>query len=258
MPSLPSAWMKTRRGVESLGGAAGRLSATLAKSDEREGALGRHGTLLFSLIVLLVGLPIGEAIFGIPTRFPLLLTLVLISAVVVNSHQRWIFLVACLIGFGAVAGLGYAEYFDSRSARFVGTSFGLALLGFTTLVMLNSLIRTNRVSQDTIIGGICVYLMVGLCYTMVFILLTSLSPGTFSEGGHGIVRSTTDSSAHATTLLYFSFVTLTTLGFGDVVPHGELARMFTVTEAVIGQLYLAIFLARLVSLYLISVRDDPS
>ena len=73
-----------------------------------------------------------------------------------------------------------------------------------------------------------------------------------------IVRSATDSSAHSTTLLYYSFVTLTTLGYGDVMPRGDMARMLSVTEALIGQLYLVIFLARLVALYVVHVRRELS
>ena len=122
--------------------------------------------------------------------------------------------------------------------------------------MFNSLIRSERVAQDTIVGGICVFLLIGLCFTISFILMTDLNPGAFLEGARSIVRSNSDSSAHATTLLYFSFVTLTTLGYGDVFPVSDMARMFTVAEALTGQLYLVIFMARLVALYVIGVRQN--
>jgi hypothetical protein len=135
-----------------------------------------------------------------------------------------------------------------------GEFLALALLGFTALVMFNSLIRSERVSQDTIVGGICVFLLVGLCFAMTFILMTDLEPGAFLEGDQPIARADSDSNAHATILLYFSFVTLTTLGYGDVFPQSEMARMLTVTEALMGQLYLVIFMARLVALYVVSVR----
>jgi len=230
------------------------ILATLANRDESEGALGRHGVMLASLIFLLAALPFGHAIAGGSTRFPVLLVLVLSSAVFVNSHQRWAFVAASVFGLGAVAGIGYAEYFDSQTVRLAAQVLGLALLGFTTLVMFNSLIQTDQVSQDTIVGGICVYLLIGLCFAMIFILMTNLAPGSFREGQEEIARSAADTSAHATTLLFFSFVTLTTLGYGDVSPASDMARMFAVSEALIGQLYLAIFVARLVALY---VRTRP-
>ena len=254
MPSVASLRSSSNRAFGHLRRGLRQILSTLANRDERAGALGRHSTMLVSLIALLVALPLGQAVSGEPTRFPVLLTFVLISAIVVNRHQRWIFTVAAWIGLSAIAGIGYAEFFDSQSARIAGELLGLGLLGFTTLVMFNSLIQANEVSQDTIIGGICVYLLVGLCFAMLFILMTDFDPGALVQGGEAIVRVSNDSSVHATTLLYFSFVTLTTLGYGDIVPTSDMARMFAVSEALVGQLYLAIFLARLVALYVVSVR----
>ena len=247
-------WTSPHRAFRQLGRRMRRLLAILANRDERRGALGRHSVMLGSLVVLLWALPLGQAVIGETTRFSMLLALVMISAIIVNSHQRWIFVVSIVIAVGSITGLGYAEFFDSGLARIIGEFLGLALLGFTALVMFNSLIRSERVSQDTIVGGICVFLLLGLCFAMTFILITDLDPGAFLEGDQPITRLEVDSSAHATVLLYFSFVTLTTLGYGDVLPHSEMARMFTVTEALMGQLYLVIFMARLVALYVVSVR----
>jgi len=229
---------------------------TLATRDEDPGALGRHGFLLGSLIILLVALPLGQALTGTTQRFSILLTLVLMAAVLVNSRQRWIFIVSGLAGLGAIIGVVGTELSDSMTFPIMGHLLSLILLGFTTLVMLNSLIQAEEVSQDTVVGGICVYLLVGLCFAMTFILMTELQPGMFVADGEMIMRSSADTSAHATKLLYFSFVTLTTLGYGDVTPVGDIAQMFAVAEALIGQLYLTIFVARLVALYIRPGRSD--
>ena len=79
--------------------------------------------------------------------------------------------------------------------------------------------------------------------------------GAFALGDQEIVRSAADSRDHSTTLLYFSFVTITTLGYGDVRPQAEIAQMLAVGEAVIGQLYLTIFVARLIACYVGRERD---
>lgn len=222
---------------------------TVAHRDEGSGALGRHGTLLTSLILLLVALPIGQLISGSTPRFTILLTIVLVSAIVVNSNQRWFFTVAGIVGTAAIAGILFAEFTNSSPARVLSHFLALGLLSFTTLVMLNSLIQTEEVSSDTIVGGICVYLLFGICFTMIFVLLTEIQPGTFIDAGEAIARSEADPSLHSTRLLYFSFVTLTTLGYGDITPISDIAQMFVVAEALIGQLYLTIFVARLVGLY---------
>ena len=231
------------------------LLTTLASRDESEGALGRHSLMLVSLIVLLAALPLGHALTGGGTRFPVLLALVVTAAVFVNIHQGWAFVVALLIGTASVAGIGYAEYSGSDAVRISSEILGLSVLGFTTLIMFNSLLQADCVSLDTIVGGICVYLLVGLCFAMVYLVLIEFEPGSILRDGEAIVRSAADSSAHATTLLYFSFVTLTTLGYGDVSPRGDMAEMFAVSEAVVGQLYLAIFVARLVALYVVRDRE---
>jgi len=116
--------------------------------------------------------------------------------------------------------------------------------------MFNSLVRTDYVSQDTIVGGICVFLLVGLCFALIFILTTAFDPGAFVEGGRPIVRAASDSGAHATTLLYYSFVTLTTLGYGDIVPASAIARSLAATEALLGPLYVAVLVSALVGLHL--------
>jgi len=231
---------------------------TLANRDEDEGALGRHAALLMSLVLLLVALPIAQMLIGGAAGFPLLLTLVLIAAILVNSHQRGVFILAAILGVTAIGGILTAEAMSLPNLRVVSQVLGLALLGMTTLVMLNSLIQAAQVSRDTIVGGICVYLLVGLCFAICFIAMTEVAPGALTADGEAIVRNEADPSAHARQLLYFSFVTLTTLGYGDIAPRADLAQMFAVAEAVTGQLYLTIFVARLVALYVRRQPNDPT
>jgi hypothetical protein len=227
-----------------------RWLRTLARRDEDEGALGRHGALLASLVLLLVALPIGRLVSGGGTpHFPILMILVLVAALLVNSHQRWIFVAAVVVGVSAVAGILIGESTGSATARIAADVLALALLGFTSLVMLNSLIQTDEVSSDTIVGGICVYLLIGLCFALSFNLLTEYEPGALAYDDEPIVRAASGDHAHDARLLYFSFVTLTTLGYGDIAPTSELAQMFAVSEAITGQLYLTIFMARLIGLF---------
>jgi hypothetical protein len=237
----------------------GQLSARFARWDESEGALGRHSVLLASLVVLLVALPLGNVLSGGDTSFSILLAVVLMAAVFVNTPQRWSFVTATIIGFGAIAGLASAAVTGALALRIMADALSLGLLGFTTLLMLNSLLLARRVSVDTVIGGICVYLLMGLVFAMMFGLICDVEPGSIVEGVPpiAITRAMSDESSHATKLLYYSFVTMTTLGYGDITPRSELAQMMAVAEAVIGQLYLAIFVARLVALYVAEDRRHP-
>ena len=222
---------------------------TLANRDREKNALGRHTALLCSLILLLIALPLMNLAGGWNPRFPILLTLVLIAAIFVNSHQRWVFRFTVIVGALAIIGIIATYNVDNAFLRIGTDLLGIFLLSFTTLIMLNSLVHADHVSQDTVVGGICVYLLLGFCFAMLFLIMTDLQPGCFQTGDEPITRSARDPSATANRLLYFSFVTLTTLGYGEIRPVGEVAQMIAVIEAMTGQLYLTIFVARLVSLF---------
>ncbi len=222
----------------------------LAARDRQGGALGRHSVMLASLIFMFVALPLLEWAPGRGTRFPILLCLVLLAATYVNRTQRWILWAAVVLGVGTIAGLAIAHTSGSSGARIIAELLGLGLLGFTTFVLLNTLVQARYVKIDTLIGGICVYLLIGLCFALVYRLLVDVSPGAFVSGGEALAASLDDPSTLSTRLLYFSFITLTTVGYGDITPHDELAQMLSASEAIIGQLYLAIFIARMMGLYM--------
>lgn len=219
-----------------------------AARDGHPSALGRHTLLLISLVFLLVMLPAFRSMPGGGVRFAVLLCLVLSAAIYVNSTDRWTFIAALVTGVGAISASGIAASSGSFIARLTSDVLGLGLLSFTTLFMLNTLMRTKKISGDTIVGGICVYLLIGVCFSIGYILVTDLGAGVLIEAGTPVLRSDVDASTNATTMMYFSFVTLTTLGFGDIVPTGEMLRMLVTVEAVVGQLYIAIFIARLISM----------
>ncbi len=221
----------------------------VANRDRSAGALGRHFALLASLVLLMVGLPLGEALIGRAPNFAILLVLVLLAAVVVQLRQRAMLLFGLVVGVVSVVGIAAAEIVDSTTVRMIGTASSFALLGVTTVIMLNSLLQSREVSRDTLVGGICVYLLIGLCFALLYILMNEATPGSFEKAGHPILRTPNRPSLIPTELLYYSFVTLTTLGYGDITPVGDVPQMFSAAEAVVGQLYLTIFVARLVALY---------
>jgi hypothetical protein len=148
------------------------------------------------------------------------------------------------------------DWSGSPNLRFMSHSLGLALFVLTTLVMFTSLLRSQRVGADTVVGGICVYLLIGMCFALAFTLIGRFVPEAFVEGGVAIPYSESDPGGYTVRMLYFSFVTLTTLGYGDITPAHELSETMALGEAVIGQLYLAVFVARLVALYVASSRSE--
>lgn len=89
-----------------------------------------------------------------------------------------------------------------------------------------------------------IYFLLGLCWFSLYNVINKLHPGSFAVNGTPL-----EAGAHQSILLYFSLVSLTTLGYGDIVPLTSVARMFSALEAAVGVLYIAITVARLVSSY---------
>lgn len=115
-------------------------------------------------------------------------------------------------------------------------------LGVAIYLILKDVSRSQKVTIDTIRGSVCVYLLIGFVWALLYGIVASINPNAFKpsiivEEGFGKV-------------VYFSFTTLTTLGYGDILPIDPLAKMLTNLEAIIGQLYPSVLIAILVSDYI--------
>ena len=122
--------------------------------------------------------------------------------------------------------------------------------GFTAYVVIRDVYRHEKVTTDTILGAINVYLLISFAFMFLHASVLMISPEAYLFAGEPILeyfRSTPDSRGFST-MLYFSFTTLTTLGYGDIVPAAAFARLVTSAESVIGQLFVAIIIGRLVGL----------
>lgn len=213
---------------------------------------GRYGLLLFALgAILLVVPPLTEAGIGLVVTEALFALLLVACAIAVGDSPP---LRVAVVGLAALTIGGDALlHVHAPPALWVGVrSLGVASLGLVTGAVLLRIVREERVAVDTILGGICVYLLMGLTFYSVFSILEFLRPGSFVSGGvpvHELAGAQAGSGRRAA-LLYYSFVTLSTLGYGDVVPTWALPQMLATAEAVVGQLYLAILVASLVGMHL--------
>ena len=124
-----------------------------------------------------------------------------------------------------------------------GSALAPALLGAAGLAMaallLAGVLGEGRVDAERVCAALCVYLLAGIAFGGFFAALEALGPGSLVAPGPIDLDDT----------VYFSFVTLATLGYGDIAPAASATRALAVLEAVFGQLYLAVLIARLVSLY---------
>ena len=214
--------------------------------------------LLIALILLLLSGPILHlAVPGTEPMlargiFSLVFVLLLLSAVLAVSEQPrtarigWtIALPTCLL-----KGL---ELLVENAAIIIASHImsGLFLL-FTIVVILKYLFVARHVTFDMICASLCVYLILSVAWAIAYSLIEILQPGSFhfalgEAGGDTVMRF---EGERAFLAIYYSLVTITTLGYGDIVPTSSLARTSAATEALTGQLYLAVLVARLVGLHI--------
>ncbi|NIP93709.1 MAG: two pore domain potassium channel family protein, partial [Akkermansiaceae bacterium] len=109
---------------------------------------------------------------------------------------------------------------------------GMGLVGLLLFVVIDYSLLTESVRKtDRILAGICGYLLIGMFWSNLYFLIEIFAPGSFSDpNGEGFQR---------VDFLYFSFTSLTTLGYGDVLPVSDPARIISILESVFGVLYLA-------------------
>jgi len=213
---------------------------------------GRCLPLLISLVALLALYPYLERGHEHSTLVRLLFSIVPLAGVYAVSTRRLTMVIACVL---AVPFLGYewlpklAGHTSADRLLHLGV---LVFYAFTTLTILDHVLRGPTMSDDKIYGAISVYLLLGLTFCTAYMLIESIEPGTF------VVSSTHDPDGvlNWSDLLYFSFVTLTTLGYGDITPITSKARSLAFLEAATGVMYVAVLIARLVASASRSSGDD--
>jgi voltage-gated potassium channel len=138
--------------------------------------------------------------------------------------------------------------------------FAGVFLVYAIVVMLRYVFTTQRVTSNTVFASLGVYLLLALTWALAYSLVHRLDPAAFysSVPSHQSPLVLRVGRGQTTGVLYFSFVTLTTLGYGDIVPTSPVARMLASVEAITGQLYLTVLVARLVGLHISeSLEQEP-
>lgn len=221
----------------------------------------RYGPLLIVLTMLLAfGAPMAEWRHGELAVAALFIALMLTASAAV-SHvpgTRRRLLAFALVVIAADTSLALDPAMPVMVA--VG-SLRTAFLAFVTIAILSHVMRTRQVTHDTILGGIAVYLLIGFFFQSAYGLVEVFHPGSFLAGDVAVSALPGVDRAHGRypALVYYSFVTLSTVGFGDITPTWSLPQSLSTAEAVVGQLYLAILVASLVGMRLAGTgrRAEP-
>jgi hypothetical protein len=213
---------------------------------------------LFVLILLLV-----TAVFPNALLLRALLALaflntlfVTLSAVGHGPMLRRALFVAWLAGTALIlsGGLQLFDRFD-RIAILTGQGAYLLLMAAGIAATLRYVLTTRRVSLDMIFGAVVAYLLIGVGFAMFYTMLLTLDPQAFKLADP--VKLGND-AALMPRMVYFSFVTIATLGYGDITPQTPFLQILAAFEAVIGQFYIAVVIAWLVSRYVMEPNPQQA
>jgi len=208
--------------------------------------------LLIALIVLFVSFPFVETLRAGAMIKSILLTLVLVSALLAIAGRGRILTIAAIMAAPALAARWINQYRPDLMPPEVFLIFAIVFVAFVIGNLLRFVLQARSISTEVLCGGISTYLLLGLLWTFAYWLVAEVSPGAFSFN----VASEADPSMKGFNGLYFSLITLNTVGYGDISPVSRVARMLAAMEAMTGLLYVAVLISRLVAIHATPKSDD--
>jgi hypothetical protein len=206
-------------------------------------------------LALLVGLGFVLPVLGFGKNDELLYTdfvfsLLLASGVAIAWGKAWLFGLAAFVASATLA-VRWMTFFTPTFALQVWTGiWSISAILVISMILLVQVFRAGPVNAYRLMGAIAVFLLFGVGWSHAYHLTALLHPGSFNEPA-GEVPSVLDWA-------YFSFITLTTVGYGDITPVKPIARTLAMGEALTGQLYLAVLVARLVAMEVISWQEKSA
>ncbi|MCP3870239.1 MAG: hypothetical protein GY703_19525 [Gammaproteobacteria bacterium] len=213
---------------------------------------GRFLFLTLALFTLLLAYPFwGRDALGLAS-FDLVFWGVLLASIYAIGDKPWTFRVGLALAIPALLSDVSVYFLQEDWLALTSCLLDLLFLVFATGVIIAYVVRQERISMDKVLGAISGYLMLGLVWALIYAALELSQPGSFqlaSDSG-AVITHSIPHWGDLDNFIYYSLVTLSTLGYGDIIAVTRVARSWSAVEAIVGQLYLAILLARLIGLQL--------
>jgi hypothetical protein len=220
--------------------------------------VGRFTVLLWSLPCLLVLSQLGGEAPGWQVLIDLLVSLFLIAGVRASGLSRSIEIGAWILAGSAIlARWGQYAIHDSRLETAGGVLAALFMIVVAGALLLYVL-HARGIDTDVVSAALCVYFLIGLIFGLLYSAIESVSPGSFvtnAPSAPAPLNASMPLHMRHADFVYFSLVAMTSTGFGDILPLSRLARTLAIVEILVGQLYLVVMIARLVSLWQQPIRS---
>jgi hypothetical protein len=170
------------------------------------------------------------------------------------SHQRKVLVAAVILSLPTIGFWWSGRALESPALIFIALALFAIFFLFIIAVLLRSIMTSDKVTVDTIYTAISAYLLIGVAWAFFYAMVEVSVPGAFDFGP--LATYVEDPWVHAELRFfgYYSLVTLSTLGYGDITPLTSLARSLSAMEAITGQLFIAVLIARLVGVHVAQSR----
>jgi hypothetical protein len=212
--------------------------------------IGHFRVFLTMIVLILVLRPFMEGFARVGLLTDVFFGFVLLSGVYSFSQRGKTFYVALAFALPALS-LEVATHFLPFEPIVLIKRVAITLfLAYILMLILSHILKEKEVTEDLITGAICVYLVLGMLWAFVFYFLELVHPGSFSVA--------LSSQQDVGVFMYYSLITLATVGYGDIVPLSSPARSLAALEAIMGQLYLAVTIARLVGIHASQSRGEET
>lgn len=196
---------------------------------------------IFIILIVFCLLKAVNAQFGWFERIDIFFAILIASSLLIVGHKNTVLLSFIIfIIFTYVLLLVLQAYYASSVVQALKLFFAVFFFILMTIFCLYFTLQDKTISITTIFGSLCVYLFIGLVFAYIYLFIETISPMSFS-GLH---------AQEETRGIYFSFITLTTVGFGEIVPLKPIVQTLVWIESFLGQSYLAVIIGQLVGRYI--------
>ena len=194
------------------------------------------------ILGLIVWVPILEMFVVLSIFIDIFLSVIFISMVYTISQKKSHLLIGTLLSLVMLASMWSQYFYQNPHVFAVGKLFGVLFIVMVIGNILAFIFKSEEVTKEVIFAAMLVYLLAALLWSFAYGFLEIVDPASFNVALGQDYR-------YQMKYIYFSFVTITTLGYGDITPATDLAKSFTILEAVVGQLYLVVVVAWLVGMH---------
>ncbi|QYY36177.1 potassium channel family protein [Ruficoccus sp. ZRK36] len=206
--------------------------------------MGKFAVLLSVLLITMVTYPFIDDYAWLSTLIAVIGLFTILAALWAVSDSKVAFVLTALLAVPAFGMNVLNSLAETDRYAYFAVPMAFAFYTLVNIKILRSVVTAKEVNWDILCGAISVYLLLGMNWTLIYTFIDMFDANAFSI--HSSLAPE-ESVIGNRDYFFFSFVTLTTLGYGDIVPLTVPARVFAVLEAITGQLYIAVIIGKIIS-----------